>query len=217
MSEYLYIIPVLLFSVIIHEYAHGWVAKQCGDPTASFLGRLTLNPIPHIDLFGSVILPVLLILSHSSFFIAWAKPVPVNPENFKKPRRDDILVSLAGPLSNILLAIMFTFIYILAVNGSPDAPKDSLAFFLQKMFLSGISLNVVLAIFNLIPLPPLDGSHVLASLLPPAVGNKFRTLGFAGVFIVVFLLQVSFIRNFFYKILEICLEPFRIILDIFLK
>jgi Zn-dependent protease len=217
MSEYLYIIPILLFSVIIHEYAHGWMAKKCGDPTASFLGRLTLNPIPHIDIFGSIILPVLLLLSHSSFFIAWAKPVPVNPENFKNPRRDDILVSMAGPISNILLAILFTITYIIASNISPEAKKDSFEFFLQKVFLSGISLNVVLAIFNLIPIPPLDGSHVLASLLPPALGNKFRTLGFAGVFIVVVLLQVSFIRNFFYQVIESCLEPFRMILELFIK
>jgi Zn-dependent protease len=193
------------------------VALKCGDPTAKLAGRLTLNPFPHLDLFGSIILPAIIIFSRSSFFIAWAKPVPVDPRNFKNLKRDDILVSIAGPLSNLFMALVCTAIFIALQFSITEVEKNSFTYFIIKMFFGGISLNVILAIFNLIPIPPLDGSHILASLLPKDIGDRFRSVGFFGVFILLFLLQVPAIRYIFYKIVNIFLTPFQIIINFFLQ
>ena len=111
MEQWLIVVPVLLFSVVVHECAHGIAAERVGDPTARMLGRITLNPVPHIDPVGSILVPVLLLLTNSSIFFAWAKPVPVNPRNFHQPRRDDIVVSIAGPISNILLALVLPWLW----------------------------------------------------------------------------------------------------------
>jgi len=167
------LVPILLFSVIVHEIAHGLMALKLGDPTAKELGRLTLNPIPHIDPIGSILVPLISYLTAGTVFIAWAKPVPVNPANFQNRRRDDILVSVVGPLSNLLVALVCTFGYVAVSNLFPmdslaDGTGDVVASFVSDMMLMGISLNIYLAVFNMIPVPPLDGSHVLASLLPPA-------------------------------------------------
>ncbi|HLA68632.1 MAG TPA: site-2 protease family protein, partial [Bacteroidota bacterium] len=171
--EYLPLLPILLLSVILHEMAHGWMALKLGDPTARDLGRLTLNPIPHIDPIGSIIIPALSLFAAGTIFIAWAKPVPINPANFKHIRRDDILVSVVGPLSNLLVAALCAVFYGLvvtftgSVNTMPEGMEREVAFFLLKMFSFGITMNIFLAVFNLLPVPPLDGSHVVASLLPP--------------------------------------------------
>jgi len=182
-----YLLPVLLFSVIVHECAHGYVAEWWGDPTARMLGRLTLNPLPHIDLFGSILVPGMLLLSGAGILFGWAKPVPVTLENFRDRRLGDITVSLAGPVSNVLLALAIAAA--LAVAGlvwggdGVPAPVLTLGYY-------GILLNFVLAVFNLLPIPPLDGSHVVANLLPPPAAYAYRSLGQYGLLIVFLLLFI---------------------------
>lgn len=156
-------LAVLIFSVMIHEISHGYVAEYLGDPTARNAGRLTLNPVKHLDFFGSFLLPIMLfIISKGSFVFGWAKPVPYNPNYLKNPKTGAGKIALAGPASNLLLAIVFGILSrLLPVVGYPvDSP---LGFFFSYI----IYINILLAIFNLVPLPPLDGSKVLFSLLPP--------------------------------------------------
>jgi Zn-dependent protease len=182
-----YLLPVLLFSVIVHECAHGYVAEWWGDPTARMLGRLTLNPLPHIDLFGSILVPGLLLLSGSGVLFGWAKPVPVTPQNFRDRRMGDITVSLAGPVSNVLLALAIAAALAVAglfwgTRGVPTAVL-SLGYY-------GILLNLVLAVFNLLPIPPLDGSHVVANLLPGPAAYAYQSLGQYGLLIVFLLMFI---------------------------
>ncbi len=220
--DQLYILPILLFSVIIHEIAHGWTALRLGDPTAKMMGRLTLNPIPHIDLIGSIIVPLFSLLAAGSVFIAWAKPVPVDPRNFSHYRRDDILVSVAGPLSNLLMALVCSIAVILlaALNKAVvnwDAPLATQAMvFLLRMFYGGVYLNIVLAVFNLIPVPPLDGSHVLASLLPGKAAAAYARVGFAGIFLLIFLMRVPAFSSLFQGIIRTLFVPFRTLIENFL-
>ena len=155
-----YLIPILFFSIVIHEFFHGYVALKAGDPTAKYAGRLTLNPIPHIDPIGTIFLPLLLIISKSSFLFGWAKPVPVNPMNFRDPGKDNVKVAAAGPLSNFGLALVFSILCIIVEN------LFSIRNVIFTIFLYGIKINLVLAFFNLIPVPPLDGSHILEYFLP---------------------------------------------------
>ncbi|MDO9510095.1 MAG: site-2 protease family protein [Candidatus Magasanikbacteria bacterium] len=151
---------VIVPSAIIHEYAHGWMADKLGDPTARYAGRLTLNPKAHIDLWGTIIMPVMLsILSAGKFLFAYAKPVPYNPYNLKNQRWGPVLVSLAGPMSNLLLAMSFAAVIRLS-------PVSTLTEFLYII----VYANILLMVFNLVPIPPLDGSKVLYALLPP--GNE---------------------------------------------
>jgi len=191
-TDVLLVLPVLLFSVVLHEYAHGWVAHREGDNTALMLGRLTLNPIPHIDPFGSIILPLFLALSGSSFFFAWAKPVPTVPRNYRNFRRGTFLVAIAGVTVNLILAVLLTFVTIGMIHLSrllPNlaAPLD----LLTRMFHLGVLVNLVLAFFNLIPVPPLDGSHILYLLLPPRLGMQYRAIGFWGILIVIMLMNFA--------------------------
>ena len=181
-----YVLPVLLFSVIIHECAHGYVAEWWGDPTARMLGRLTLNPLPHIDVFGSILVPGMLLLSGSGILFGWAKPVPVTPENFRDRRMGDITVSLAGPASNILLALGFAAILAVAALISGGAPSEAV----WQLCTYGILLNFVLAVFNLLPIPPLDGSHVVANLLPRPAAYAYRSMGQYGLLIVFLMLFI---------------------------
>jgi len=183
---------VLLFSVVAHEYAHAEAAYRQGDDTAYMLGRLTLNPLKHIDPFMTLLLPILLYVSHAGFLFGSAKPVPVNPRNYRNYRRGDIIVSLAGIGANLGLyvasAVLFAVVGFVAamlprLTGSVEV--------LQRMLFYGMFLNLVLAFFNLIPVPPLDGSHVFYHLLPPDAGLKYRRLyllGFLPVLLVVWLL-----------------------------
>lgn len=156
----LFLIAVLIISVVIHEISHGYVAELLGDPTARLAGRLTLNPVPHIDLFGSILLPALLVLSGSPILFGWAKPVPVNFYNLKNQTWGPALVGAAGALSNLFLAIIFGLL--IRFSGELGISSEP---FLQ---ISGtiVLLNVLLAVFNLLPIPPLDGSKVLFAFLP---------------------------------------------------
>jgi len=218
----IYIVPILVFSVVIHEMAHGWVALKCGDTTARDLGRLTLNPVPHIDLFGSIIVPLFSILATGRVFIAWAKPVPIDPRNFSNFRRDDSLVTVAGPVSNFVMAFICS-VFVIALhfifNGF-SVQKETIAYeflnFLFLMFLNGIFLNVTLAIFNLFPIPPLDGSHLLANILPDEAAYRFRQIGFFGIFLILILFNyVPGFSGVFLSIVRIFSRPYITFIEIF--
>ena len=180
---------ILVFAVIVHEVSHGYVAYKLGDPTAKNEGRLTLNPIPHIDPMWSILLPAFFILSHSPFLIGGAKPVPVNSSYFKKPRRDVMLVSLAGPGSNIVLALLFAVLLKLIIL-FPVIKSPGLELFAQY----GIMINMVLAAFNLIPIPPLDGSGILSGLLPLSVAYNYGKIAPYGIWILMGLLYFGLVQ-----------------------
>lgn len=165
-TDLIFSLIILIFSVILHEVAHGYMANWLGDPTARLQGRLTLNPVSHIDPLGSIILPAVLILSHSPIMIGYAKPVPYNPYNLKG-EYDEALVAGAGPATNILLALIFGFL--IRFGGALINPA------LLTAFATIVAINLVLAIFNLIPVPPLDGSKVLSALLPGGFGRAYAS------------------------------------------
>ncbi len=180
---------VFIFSVIIHEVAHGYVAYLQGDNTAKNAGRLTLNPIPHIDMFGSIILPVLLAIAHSPMIIGWAKPVPFNPYNLRNQRWGEATVAIAGPLSNIIIAVIFGTIIRLGISATLFEP-----------FAYIVLINLVLATFNLIPIPPLDGSKILFAFLPYSMQNVRNTLEQYGTFILIFF--IFFLWQYLYPIIS---------------
>jgi Zn-dependent protease len=179
-------IIILVFSVIIHEVAHGYAAYGLGDTTAKYAGRLTLSPFAHIDLFGSIIVPVLLYVTHSPLMLGWAKPVPINPDNFSTKRFGEAWVAFAGPLSNIVIALLFGLILRFSLFHLGD----------KTIILFGyiVLINLVLALFNLIPVPPLDGSKIIFSLFP----KTFQTVRFAleGVGFILLLLFVFFLWRY---------------------
>jgi Zn-dependent protease len=174
---------ILLFSVIIHELAHGYVAYSLGDPTAKYEGRLTLNPVKHLDPFGSIILPLLLFISGSPFLFGWAKPVPVNPYNFRDKKFGDIKVSIAGPASNFALAIIFGLILRFVPNEIISANEG-----IRIAFSYIVYINLWLGVFNLIPIPPLDGSWILFSFLPDSLQGIKIFLKQYGIVILVLLI-----------------------------
>ena len=185
--------PPLIFAIVLHEVAHGWIANKLGDHTARDMGRLTLNPIPHIDLFGTIIMPLLLFfLTSGRMVFGYAKPVPINPYNFKDPKKGMALSSLAGPGINIVMAICFSFllrIVMPALEGS--LPKQSWDLFgmpLALMFGYGVVINVVLAVLNMIPIPPLDGSRVVYWLLPDRQAALYYRLEPYGMLILMLLI-----------------------------
>jgi Zn-dependent protease len=183
--------PVLLFSVVAHEYAHGYAALRQGDATAYQLGRLTWNPIKHIDPFMTILLPIMTFF-FSGIILGGAKPVPVNPRNYRRYKRGDIIVSLAGVATNLVIALacvpLFALFGLIGHAVSPVIPSLALA---QQMLIYGIGLNLILIAFNLLPIPPLDGSHVMKYLLPPAWALKYQQLGAYGLLLLILLLYVG--------------------------
>ena len=183
-----WVLPVV-FAITVHEVAHGWVAKKYGDNTASSLGRLTLNPIKHIDLFGTIILPGLLLVTGTGFIFGWAKPVPVDPRNFKNPLKDMAIVALAGPVSNLLMAVFWALITRLGVFIGTGAEAISLPLIYTGV--AGISINLVLALINLLPIPPLDGSRILTGILPSYWAWQYNRLERYGFIILLLLLYTK--------------------------
>lgn len=177
---------ILIYSAILHEIAHGYVAERLGDPTARLLGRLTLNPISHVDLFLTIILPLMLFLSNTGIIFGGAKPVPVDPYNLKDGRKDMALVSLAGPATNILLVLIATAIFKLF---HLDSLAVGVAASIFAVLLSIIiKINLSLAIFNLLPIPPLDGSKIFALILPPRMAEAYLSLSSFGTLLLLILL-----------------------------
>ncbi len=174
------ILIAFLPAVILHEYAHGWVANKLGDPTAKNAGRLTLNPFKHIDPVGTIIFPGLLIFLKSLVVFGWAKPVPVDFKRLRNPRRDMPLVALAGPLTNILLAAILSRFLIADLTGQ-----------VYDLLVTAILINLVLAVFNMIPIPPLDGSRLVLSLLPLSAARYYSQLEIYGILIVFVLLSLG--------------------------
>ena len=194
---------VFLFAISVHESAHAWMANLRGDPTARMLGRITLNPIKHIDPVGTILLPTIALLTGFPL-LGWAKPTPVNPANFKNPMLDDILTAVIGPISNFVLATLallamlgvgltspeghrivqsMPFTYALGLVGSgPDTALVPIVLFLYELML----INILLGVFNLIPVPPLDGSHVLRHFLKGAVGRAYDAMGMIGLIVLVY-------------------------------
>jgi len=178
----------LVIAIVFHEVAHGLVARRLGDTTAERKGRLTLNPVKHIDPFGTVILPMLLAISHAPVF-GWAKPVPVNYARLRNPRRDMVLVALAGPGMNLLLALFGTALLTATIMLSGGAQSGGAAI-LAANALNFVLINIFLAVFNLLPVPPFDGGHVVEGLLPGPLAVKFRRLGRYSLFLLMILLLV---------------------------
>lgn len=200
-------IPVL-FAITVHEVAHGFVALRLGDPTAKMLGRLSLNPIKHIDPLGTVVLPLVMLLL-GGFIFGWAKPVPVTWENLRNPKRDMALVAAAGPLTNLLMALFWALLMRLSIGLGPE-PGSALVFLLY-VSAAGIQINVILAVLNMLPLPPLDGGRVAVGLLPGPLSWQLSRLEPFGFIIILALLAtqmlnvilggpVSFFFDLFYSV-----------------
>ena len=190
--ELLLVLPVLLLSVVLHEYAHGWMALRQGDRTALEAGRLTMNPAAHIDPVGSILVPLILWLAPGNVLFGWARPVPVDPRNFRNYRRGDVLVSLAGVAANLLLAALFTALIIVLIHLGRVLPAGEEVFsLLRAMAQFGIWLNLILVFFNLIPIPPLDGSHVLYHLLPARLALAYREIGRYGMVVLLLILFLA--------------------------
>ncbi len=184
----IYIIP-LLFAITLHEAAHGWVASKLGDHTARMMGRVTLDPTKHIDPIGTIAIPLVLLLSSSGFIFGWAKPVPINFNALRNGKNGMIWVALAGPGANIFMAICWLFVMIIAINMNIAI--------LIEMGRIGILVNCVLAVFNLLPIPPLDGSRVISALLPNRLAYQYNQLEQYGLYI---LLGLMFLGGFNYLV-----------------
>ena len=198
--EILYQMIAFLFAISVHESAHAWTASRCGDPTARMLGRVTLNPIRHIDPIGTIVLPAVAAISGVPL-LGWAKPTPVDPRNFRNPVMDDVLVSVAGPVSNFIVAtaalLLLGGISLSSVSGHAlvigllggfnGAASDSALAPVAVLLFELMLINIVLAVFNLIPVPPLDGSHVLRHFLPDSVRMVYDRIGIFGLLALVYL------------------------------
>jgi Zn-dependent protease len=190
----------ILIAITFHEVSHGYVAYKLGDPTAKMLGRLTLNPVAHIDIFGTILLPLMLVIAtNGQFVFGYAKPVPINPMNFKNPRQGMALSAAAGPLTNIVLAFMSVLILKLVITPLsvvfPGTVTETVIRPLAMILTSSVVMNIVLAAFNMIPIPPLDGGRVLTGMLPSRQASSFSKIEPFG-FIIVIVLIYSGIANY---------------------
>ena len=178
------ILPVLIFSIVVHEVAHAWVALREGDDTAHALGRITLNPISHLDPFGSFLVPMAMYFMAGGLIFGWAKPVPIDPRKFRNFRGGDIRVSMAGIVSNLILAVVFTLSVVVFIKLQGVFPVGESTFgFLIRTARFGVFINLILAFFNLIPIPPLDGSHVLYHFLPRGWRERYQQAGRYGILV----------------------------------
>jgi len=184
--KFIITLSIFFFAVIIHEYAHGWIAWKLGDSTAKAAGRLTLNPLAHIDPIGTIFLPLILLVTNSPVVFGWAKPVPVAFRNLDNPKKDMVWVAIAGPTANVMFAIFLSFILKLSVGASP---------LFLAVLTSGILINLVLAIFNMLPIPPLDGSRVTMGLLPIDLARRYAKLEPYGFIIIFGLLYLGVIGS----------------------
>jgi Zn-dependent protease len=199
-------IPIL-FAIIVHEVMHGVVALRCGDPTAKLAGRLTLNPVKHIDPIGTILLPALLILMKAPFIFGWAKPVPVDWRNLRNPKRDMALVALVGPLSNFVMALIWAFIFKVLLLSAPT----SLFVLMAK---TGIYVNVALMVLNILPLPPLDGSRIVASFLPPRMAYHYNQLERYGFIILIILLATHILSAILWPMMLVVLKVISLIVGL---
>jgi len=194
---------ILFLSIVIHEYAHGYIAFRLGDPTAMKKGRLTLNPLAHIDPIGTIVLPLILVLTNSPFLFGWAKPVPVNPRHFSNPITGMAKVGVAGPGANLLLALGAAIMIRIAV-----APNDLGGGLLESLLFYTIQINVILAILNLLPVPPLDGSRIIIPFLPQEGRRLYWRLERFGMFIVMGLLVTGLLWRIITPVIRVFLSFF---------
>ncbi|HZQ22777.1 MAG TPA: site-2 protease family protein [Terriglobales bacterium] len=216
--DILFQLIVFLFAISVHESAHAWMANRCGDPTARMLGRITLNPIRHIDPVGTILLPAIALLAHIPV-LGWAKPTPVDPRNFQNPVRDDILTSVVGPISNFIVAAGATILLVVIAMIAPEGRMivhgvlggylvgNSFVVPLSLFLYELLQINVVLAVFNLIPVPPLDGSHVLRHFLSDSVRRVYDTVGWLGLMALIYVGG-----NFLWKLISPVMAVFNSIL-----
>ena len=206
---FLIALPVLA-AIVFHEVSHGWVANKFGDPTAARMGRLTLNPIPHIDLFGTILLPIILYISGAPFLFGYAKPVPVNFSNLSHPKRDMIWVASAGPATNILLAIasvlLLKLLVAFSLTDGGESPWFGYLHPLALMAQYSIGINVFLAVFNVIPIPPLDGGRIAVGILPDPYASALARVEPFGILIVMVLLMTNVIDVFTRPMMRVLLR-----------
>ncbi len=200
----------IVFAITVHEVAHGWVAGKLGDPTARLAGRLTLNPVKHIDPLGTVVLPLIMI-ALTPFAFGWAKPVPVDWHNLKQPRRDMALVAAAGPGANVIMLLLWTLLLSILLTGLQTVSYQE--YLLIEMAKFGVIINVVLIALNLLPLPPLDGSRIVTAFLPPEAARKYNLLERWGLPILVVLIVTGILGKIMYPLIEFMLDGVNLMLS----
>lgn len=199
----LWVLPVM-FAIIVHEFAHGWAALRLGDTTAKTMGRLSLNPIKHIDPVGSILVPGALLLLQTGFIFGWAKPVPVDGARLNNPRRDMMFVALAGPFSNLLMLLFWAFAF--KIGLLIDGGASTTGFVMMHMGAAGILINAILMMLNLLPIPPLDGSRVVEGLLPYNLAVKFHSVGRFGMPILMLLMLSGLLSQVLWPLISIAIS-----------